>query len=147
MKTKWTHFKLSENSIFIKWIDIKTSTSFKTSETSQSWYISPWSKAQADMQHGLIRCTLKVKPDSLMVTHCRPTRNSSAKLGGKVRNGSSGQGHGELRVRSERWVTPVLGSDKREAGGSTRLFRTANALCLRTIFLDTCQRRGRHVEN
>lgn len=33
------------------------------------------------------------------------------------------QSHGELRVRSKSWVTPEVDSDKREAGGCTRLFR------------------------
>ena len=41
------------------------------------------------------------------------------------------------RVRSETRVMPVLGSDKRKAGGVSDS-RAANALCLRTIFLDTC---------
>lgn len=104
-------------------------------------------QGSGEMGHGLTCLRFRWSWIPSQSPHCRPTGNSSAKLGGKVRNGSSGKsstdkatGNWEAEARAERRLS--WGSDKREA--CTRLFRY---YAPQTTSLDTCWRTGRHVEN
>lgn len=123
MKKILTHFKLSENSIFIKRTNITTGANLRNITI-----ITSLLGARLELRWArptMLQVQVAGFPQS---PQYRPTGNSSAKLGGKVRSGSSGKPHtdkatvnSESEARAE--LMPELGSHKREAGGCTRLFR------------------------